>query len=73
MRPSAPVLSVLLSGLREATVRPVKEAPCERLGCGKPATMGPSVGGRHVPLCEADLREATQRGWVQVVDRERNL
>jgi len=66
----APVFSALLSGLRAATVRPISEALCERLGCGKPARMGPSVGGRHVPLCEADLREATERGWVQVVDRE---
>ena len=68
---SAPVFSALLSGLRSATVRPIREAPCERLGCGKLATIGPSVGGRHVPLCDADLREATERGWVQVVDRER--
>lgn len=67
---NAPVFSALLSGLRQVTVRPIREAPCERLGCGKPAKMGPSVGGRHVPLCEADLREAMERGWVQVVDRE---
>jgi hypothetical protein len=68
---NAPVFSALLSGLRQVTVRPISESPCERLGCGQPAKMGPSVGGRHVPLCEADLRKATERGWVQVVDKER--
>lgn len=65
---NAPVFSVLLSCLRAATVRPVAEAPCERLGCGQPAKMGPSVGGRHVPLCEVDLKLAVERGWVQAVD-----
>lgn len=67
---NAPIFSVLLSGLRQVTVRPILEAPCERLGCGQPAKMGPSIGGRHVPLCEADLKMAVERGWVQVLDRE---
>lgn len=66
----AEVFTVLLSGLRTATVRPVAEAPCEHLGCGQPAKMGPSVGGRHVQLCETDLKLAVERGWVQAVDME---